>query len=105
MTLVEALRIYDINITVDEFLLYCLLILIGYGLVVGLYTILIMLLQSFKTKRTFIKYILPRLHRGIVQKLKNVNKTQADEIKLLKEIIEEYFVKFKIIDEARERKK
>ena len=105
MTLAEALRIYDINITVDEFLLYCLIALIGYGFLVGVWTLIVIIFQHFKTKRTFIKYELPRLHRRKLQKQINVNKTQADEIKLLKEIIEEYFVKFKIIDEVRERKK
>ena len=105
MTLAEALRIYDINITVDQFLLCSLITLIGYGLSVGLYTYLISTLEHFKTKRMFIKYELPRLHRRKLKKAEDVNKTQADEIKLLKREREEYFVKFKIIDEARERKK
>ena len=105
MTLAEALRIYDINITVDEFLLYSLIALIGYGLVVGLYTVLIMLLQHFKTKRTFIKYELPRLHRRKLQKVLNENKTQADRIKLLEQEVEEYFVKLKLINHAAEREK
>ena len=101
MTLAEALRIYDINITVDEFLLYCLIALIGYGLLVGIWTCFVMIVQHFKTKRTFIKYELPRLHRRIVQKLKNEKQTLENKNKLLEEMLEKYFVKLKLIDEAR----
>jgi len=105
MTLVEALRIYDINITVEEFLFYCVVVVIGYGLLVGLWTVLIMALQDFKTQRTFIKNKLPKLHRGIVQKLRNNIKTKDDKIEMLKEVIDEYFVKLKLINHAAGRKK
>ncbi len=105
MTLAEALRIYDINITVDEFLLYCLIAVIGYGLLVGIWTFTISTLEHFRTKRMFIKYELPRLHRRIVQKLKDENKTLKDKYKLLEEVVEKYFVKLKIIDEARGEEK
>lgn len=105
MTLAEALRIYDINLTVDMFIIICLVVLLSYGLLVGLYTILIMGLQDGKTKRTFIKYVLPRLHRGIVKKLRDQNKTKDDKIELLEREIEEYFVKLKVINDATGRKK
>ena len=105
MTLAEALRIYDINITVDMFLLYCLIALIGYGFVVGLWTWIIGTLEHFRTKRMFIKYELPRLNKRTIQKLKDVNKTQADMIILLEKKIEKYFVKMKVINEATGRKK
>ena len=105
MTLAEALRIYDINLTVDMFLLYFLIVVLSYGLLVGLYTVLIMALQDGKTKRTFIKYVLPRLHRGIVKKLRDEIKTKDDKIKLQEREIEEYYVKLKVINDAAGRKK
>ncbi len=104
MTLAEGLRIYDINITVDEFLLYCLIALIGYGLLVGLYTYMISTLEHFKTKRMFIKYELPRLHKRKLQKSLDENKTQADRIKLLEKEVEKYFIKLKTITDATEEK-
>ncbi len=104
MTLVEALRLYDINITVDLFLLYCLISLIAYGLIVGLWTWLIGTLEHFRTKRMFIKYELPRLHKRTVQKLMDKGKTKDARIKLLENEVEKYFVQLKIIDEARDKK-
>ena len=105
MTLAEALRIYDINITVDEFLLYLLIALIGYGLLVGLWTYTVSLLEHFKTKRMFIKHELPRLHRRIVQRLRDENKTKDDKIKLLEKEIEKYFIKLKVINDLAGKKK
>ena len=64
-----------------------------------------MTLEHFKTKRMFIKYELPRLHRRTVQKLKDENKTQDDKIKLLEKEIEKYFIKLKVVNEAVGRKK
>ena len=100
MTLAEALRIYDINITVDRFILYCLIALITYGLMVGIYTYLISTFEHFKTKRMFIKYELPRLHQRKVQKLMDEKRTQADKIKLLEKEVEKYYVKLKTITDA-----
>ncbi len=105
MTLAEALRIYDINLTVDMFILYSLIALIAYGFLVGAWTYTISTLEHFKTKRMFIKYELPRLHKRKLQKQMDENKTQADKIKLLEKEIETYFVKLKVIDDARGRKK
>lgn len=105
MTLAEALRIYDINLTVDMFILYSLIALISYGFLVGIWTYTISTLEHFRTKRMFIKYELPRLHQRKVQKLMDENKTQADKIKLLEKETEKYFVKLKVIDDATGRKK
>ena len=54
MTLAEALRIYDINLTVDQFIIYSLIALMGYGLLVGAWTYTVSTLEHFKTKRMFI---------------------------------------------------
>lgn len=105
MTLAEALRIYDINLTVEQFIIICLIALLTYGLLVGIWTYTISTLEHFKTKRMFIKYELPRLHQRKVQKLMDENKTKEDKIKLLEKEIEKYFVKLKVIDDAREKKK
>lgn len=105
MTLSEALRIYDINITVDMFLLYCLIALISYGFVVGLWTWIIGTLEHFRTKRMFIKYELPRLHNRKVQKLMDEKKTQEGRIKMLEKEVEKYYVQLKLINEAAGRKK
>ena len=104
MTLAEALRIYDINLTVDMFLLYALIGLIAYGFLVGIWTYTVSTLEHFRTKRMFIKYELPRLHKRKLQKQMDINNTQADKIKLLEKEIEKYFVKLKVIDDAREKK-
>ena len=105
MTLAEALRIYDINLTVDMFFLYALIALISYGFIVGIWTYTISTLEHFRTKRMFIKYELPRLHKRKLQKQMDENKTQADRIKLLEKEIEKYFVKLKVINDATGRKK
>lgn len=105
MTLAEALRIYDINLTVEQFIIISLIALLAYGLLVGIWTYTISTLEHFKTKRMFIKYELPRLHKRKLQKQMDENKTQADKIKLLEKEIEKYFVKLKVIDDAREKKK
>ena len=104
MTLAEALRIYDINLTVDMFIFYALIAVIGYGFLVGIWTYTISTLEHFRTKRMFIKYELLRLHQRKVQKLMDEKKTQADKIKLLEKEIEKYFVKLKVIDDARGKK-
>lgn len=105
MTLAEALRIYDINLTVDMFLLYSLIALISYGFLVGIWTYTISTLEHFRTKRMFIKYELPRLHKRTVQKLKDEGKTKDDKIKLLEKTIDKYFIKMKVINDATGRKK
>lgn len=105
MTLAEALRIYDINITVEQFLFYCIVVVVSYGLSAGLYTYLISTLEHFKTKRMFIKYELPRVHKRKLQKQMDENKTQADKIKMLEKEIEKYFIKLKLINDAAGRKK